>query len=81
MKLITCSLCGEKLMGPKSDRWPGGAPVIMGRWVGGTQFPVAFKCRRCTGVVRLSVVEFNRLPSMTAKEVQELAPSAQVAVD
>jgi hypothetical protein len=81
MKLITCPRCKEKLIGPKSDRWPRGGPVIMSRWVGRSNFPVVLKCHRCTGAVKLTVVDFNRLPSMTPEQVRELAPSAQGAVD
>lgn len=81
MKLIRCPHCGAEKIGPKSERWPDGGPVVMARWVGTAEFPLTLKCHRCTNVVRLRAPDFNRLPEMSETEVERFAPSAQLAVD
>lgn len=81
MKLIVCPDCKNRLIGPASERWPRGGPTMMGRWTGSSNYPVIFKCHRCTGAFKLSAVDFNGLPEMSADDVRELAPSAQHAVD
>jgi hypothetical protein len=81
VKLIICPDCGSKKIGPKSERWPSGGPVLMSRWIGGSTHDVVFKCHHCTSAFKLSAVAFNGLPEMTPAQVKELAPSAQDAVD
>lgn len=71
MKLIPCPRCGREAVGPRSEAYPGGAPVAFGRFTGG-QTPIVVKCFRCTGSFKLDVMTFNRLPEVSADQKSDL---------
>ena len=79
MKLVTCTNCGQRLIGPKTEKHPNGAPVIFGRFTGGGG-PVIVKCHRCTNSMKLTAGAFNRLPELTPLQVKELGLYSQHAV-
>ena len=79
MKLITCSKCGQRKIGPKNAQHPHGAPVLFGRWTG-RGAPIIVKCHRCTNSMKLTAVDFNRLPAATPEELEALGYSPQLAV-
>ena len=65
MKLIPCAHCGARNIGPKSDKYPNGMPVVFGRWTGGAG-KIVVKCHRCTNSMKIGPVDFNRLPEAPA---------------
>lgn len=71
MKLISCTNCGAKKIGPKNDKHPNGAPVVCGRFTGG-KFPMVVKCHRCTNAMKFGVLDFARLPELSAQELKGL---------
>lgn len=80
MKLIRCQLCGADRIGPITERWPNGAPVIWG-YHSGAGNHIVVKCHRCTGSFKLGAVQFNGLPSLNETEKKlYLAPNSQPAV-
>jgi hypothetical protein len=79
MKLITCTHCGARKIGPSSGQQLHGAPVVMGRWTGKSH-PMVVKCHRCTNSMKLTSLDFNRLPELTSGELEELGFNAQLAV-
>lgn len=79
MKLVSCSNCGARKIGPKSAAHPNGIPVVFGKWTGRSG-PIIVKCHRCTNAMKLTAVDFNRLPVVTAEELKDLGLSAQLAV-
>ena len=42
--------------------------------------PIVVKCHRCTNSMKLSAVDFNRLPVLTVEEAKDLGLSSQLAV-
>lgn len=79
MKLISCPHCGAKAIGPKTDQFPNGRPVVFGRWTGGP-YPLIYKCHRCMKPIRTTAVQFNGLPSLSESQLKELGISPQPAV-
>jgi len=71
MKLILCPRCGREAVGPKSERYPNGAPVVFGRFTGGPA-PIVVKCFRCTGSFKLDALAFNGLPEVTDEQRKDL---------
>lgn len=70
MKLIPCPKCGVTAIGPTSDRYPNGAPVVFGRFTGGRD-PVVVKCFRCKGSFKLDAQAFSRIPVAGAVELKD----------
>ena len=70
MKLITCPHCGADEIGPKTEEYPSGRAYILYRWTG-KQYPLQTKCGRCTGVVRMTAVDFNGLPALTPEQLEK----------
>lgn len=79
MKIISCSHCGARKIGPKSGQFPNGVPVVFGRWTGRSN-AIVVKCHRCTNAMKLTAVDFNRLPVATPEELKEFGLSPQLAV-
>lgn len=71
MKLIPCPKCGREALGPKSEQYPHGAPVVFGRFTGGRD-PIIVKCFRCTGSFKLDALTFNGLPPVSADQMRDL---------
>lgn len=76
MKLICCPHCKSDKIGPAHGLRVGSSPVMMGKWLGTSEFPVVFKCYHCTNVVRITAPEFHRLPEMTEAEVARYTEDA-----
>lgn len=70
MKLITCAACGSETIGPKTDKFPYGMPLVM-RFFSGKQYPILTKCRRCGEPIRITPVQFNGLPDMTDEQIEK----------
>lgn len=79
MKLIACTNCGARKIGPKNAQHPNGIPVVFGKWTGRAH-PLIVKCHRCTNAMKLTAVDFNRLPEATPEELKDLGLSSQLAV-
>lgn len=71
MKLIPCPRCGREAVGPVTSGYPGGAPVVFGRFTGGGA-PIVVKCHRCTMSFKLDELMFARIPEMTKQQMKEL---------
>lgn len=71
MKLIPCPRCEREAVGPKTEAFPGGAPVVFGRFTGG-RAPIVVKCFRCTGSFKVDAMTFNGLPEMTKDQAKEM---------
>jgi len=78
LKLISCTKCGARRIGPKNDKHPKGAPVVMAFF--SSPGAIVMKCHRCTHAMKLTAVEFHRLPVLTAGELEDLGFSSQLAV-
>jgi hypothetical protein len=70
MKLIVCPSCGAEAIGPVTERFPRGTPYIVRKWTS-KQYPLITKCRRCFQPIRMTAIEFNRLPDMTEEQIQK----------
>jgi hypothetical protein len=70
VKLIPCPRCRQTAIGQTTAAYPGGAPVVFGRFTGGTA-PIVVKCLRCTGSFKLDAKTFAGIPEMTPAELKE----------
>lgn len=68
MKLIPCKGCGTTALGPKTEKFPNGAPMV----VGSVSTTLVFKCQRCKMSYKVGVKEFNSLPPISEQEALTL---------
>jgi len=71
MKVIPCPRCRREAVGPKSDQFPNGVPVVFGRFTGGRN-PIIVKCFRCTVSFKVDALTYNQLPTATQEQIQKL---------
>jgi hypothetical protein len=70
-KVIPCPRCRREAVGPKTDQFPGGVPVVFGRFTGGRN-PIVVKCYRCTGSFKVDALMFNSIPEATETQMRNL---------
>jgi hypothetical protein len=62
MKAVLCPTCGKTALGPGTAKFPGGTPIVMGRFT--SDGPLVVKCFRCKRSFKLDPVQFHRLPDV-----------------
>jgi hypothetical protein len=66
-----CPRCKRQAVGPKSERWRDGEPIVIGRFTSGRN-PMVVKCFRCGGAFKVDALAFNSAPEAEQTMVEKL---------
>lgn len=72
MKLIPCPNCRQMAVGSPTSAFPGGAPIMVGRFTVDGGKPLVVKCFRCKKSFKLDVNTFHGLPQATEEQLVSL---------
>lgn len=71
VRAVICPRCKRQAVGPKSERWRDGEPIVMSRFSGG-RHPIVVKCMRCTGAFKVDALSFHSFPVASDEQVLKL---------